>query len=289
MIPLNFRPLLLCAIGACLAGCSLIPKFGLNTSSAPPPPVVEKPVRSIAIVHIAEPQSEQILTVGSALGSSTNTTLSQPRADYSNTYTQLLESKKTLFAPELVKALTDMLTASGYQVTYLPTQKAFPTADGKSEDLAQVHTDADAILVIRFTGAGYVSSPLELSYQPWVTLSAHLIRASNKQDIYLKTFSGGYPMTAASSVSLPSSSQYRYPYFRDLTAAADESIRGLKQSVNDIATYLGKDLFQGAAAVPLPVPPADPIAPQKGGDAPAAIAAPKSTPAPAPADSKHDK
>lgn len=259
MISPKFRTLMLFAVGACLAGCSMVPKFGLGKPSAPPPPVALKPIQSIAIVNVSEPQSEQILTVGSALGPSSNTTLSQPRIDHSNTYTQLLAARKTLFAPDLVKTLTDTLTAAGYKVTYLPAQKPFISADGKSEDLTQVQTDADAILVLRFTGAGYVSSPLELSYQPWVTLSARLIRTSNKQDVYLKTFSGGYQMIAE-SVSLPSSSKYRYPYFRDLTAAIDESIRGLKESVNDIAVYLGNDLFQGARATPPPAPPANPAA-----------------------------
>lgn len=280
MISPNLRVLLLGAVGACLAGCSLMPKFGSHEASPPPPPVISKPIRSIAIVSINEPQSEQILTVGSALGVR-DTTLNQPRTEYSTTYTKLLAERKALFAPDLVKTLTDTLTASGYQVTYLPTQKTFITPDGKSEDLSQIKTDADAILVIRFTGAGYVSSALELSYQPWVTLNAHLIRNSNKQDVYLKSFSGGYEMIA-DSVSLPSSSKYRYPYFRDLTTAIDESIRGLKDSIHDIAVYLGNDLFQGAKADPLPTPPVKPAAPKDG----AAAADPKTAPPKPPADSK---
>ncbi len=269
MISYSTRKFAIAAVFLSLAGCSLMPKFGAH-APPPAPPEPAKPVRSIAIVNIAEPQSEQILNVGTALGPSNDTTLSQPRVENSNTYTQMLAARKTMFAPELANVLGNALTASGYRVTYLPDQKTFITADGKSEDLSQIHTDADAVLVIRFTGAGYVSSPLERSYQPWITLSARLIRRSNRQDIYFKTFSGGYQMTTESSVSLPSSSRYRYLYFSDLTKAIDESIQGLRESVRDIAEYLGNDLFQGAHAEPLPAPVPDP---RTTGPVPAAPAA----------------
>lgn len=257
MISVSFRKIALVAAVSLLAACSYMPKIGLLESikptAAPEPP---KPIRSIAIVSIAEPQSEQILNVGTALGPSSDTRLSQPRIENSSTYTQMLADRKTVFVPDLVKTLGTALTADGYAVSYLPDQRAFMTADGKSEDLTQVHADADAVLIIRFTGAGYVSSPLERSYQPWVTLSARLLRNSNKEELYFKTFSGGYQMTADSTVSLPSSSRYRYLYFHDLTVSIDQSIQGLRDSVNDIAGYLAKDLFNGARAEPLPLPPA---------------------------------
>lgn len=259
MISFSFRKFALVAIALCLAGCSYMPKFGMKPSP-PPPPEPQKPVRSIAIVNVAEPSSEQILNVGTALGPSSDTTLSQPHVENSTAYTQMLAARKTLFAPDLVKTLSAALTEDGYRVTYLPDQRAFVSADGKSEDFTQVHTDADAILVIRFTGAGYVSSPLERSYQPWITLSARLLRNGNRKELYFKTFSGGYQMTADSAVSLPSSSRYRYLYFRDLTTSVDQSIQGLRDSVTDIASYLAKDLFSGARAEPLLPPPPDPKA-----------------------------
>jgi hypothetical protein len=259
MISFSFRKIALATAALCLAGCSYLPKLGLHDSTPPPPPP-SKPIRSIAIVGIAEPQSEQILNVGTALGPSTDTTLSQPRIENSTIYTQMLAARKTLFVPDLVKTVSSALTEAGYHMIYMPEQRAFITPDGKSEDFSQVHTDADAILVIRFTGAGYVSSPLERSYQPWITMSARLLRNSNKQEVYFKTFSGGYQMTAESSVSLPSSSRYRYLYFHDLTESIDQSILGLKESVHDIAAYLGNDLFQGARAEPLPEPIPDPKA-----------------------------
>lgn len=257
MISFNVRKLKWVAVILCLAGCSYMPKIGILKPLAPPPEP-PKPVRSIAIASIAEPQSEQILNVGTALSPSSDTTLTQPRVENSTVYTQLLAARKTQFVPDLVSTLANSLKDDGYAVSYLPDQRAFITPDGKSEDLTQVHTDADAVLVIRFTGAGYVSSPLERSYQPWVTVSARLLRNSNKEELYFKTFSGGYQMTADSSVSLPSSSRYRYLYFHDLTASVDQSIQGLRDSIKDIAVYLGHDLFQGARAEPLPPPPPPP-------------------------------
>lgn len=260
MISFNVKKLNWALIALCLAGCSYVPKIGILKPLAPPPEP-PKPIRSIAIVGIAEPQSEQILNVGTALGPSSDTVLSQPRVENSTTYTQLLAERKALFVPDLVSTLAASLKDDGYSVSYLADQRTFVTPDGQSEDLTQLHTDADAVLVIRFTGAGYVSSPLERSYQPWVTVSARLLRSGNKEALYFKTFSGGYQMTADSSVSLPSSSRYRYLYFHDLTASVDQSIQGLRDSVKDVATYLGHDLFQGARAEPLPLPPAPAVAP----------------------------
>lgn len=266
MVLFKFKTFALATVGLCLAGCSMMPKFGSH-EPAPPPPPVAKPVRSIAILSVAEPQSEQILNVGSALGASSDTTLTQPHIENSTAYTQMLAARNILFGPDVAKTVAAALAADGYAVTYLPEQRSFITADGKSEELSQLRADADAILVIRFTGAGYVSSPVELSYQPWITVSARLIRSSNREDIYFKTFSGGYPITTQASVNLPSSSKYRYPYFRDLTKSVDESIRGLKDSANDIAVYLAGDLFQGAHAAPKSEPPASATPP---GAAPAA-------------------
>lgn len=259
MISFSFRKFALVAVVACLAACSYMPKIGLLDSikpSAPPEP--PKPIRSIAILGIAEPQSEQILNVGTALSSGNDTRLTQPSIENSMAYTQKLADRKTVFVPDLVRTLGTALTEDGYAVSYLPDQRAFMTPDGKSEDLTQVHSNADAILIIRFTGAGYVSSPLERSYQPWIALSARMLRNSSKEEIYFKTFSGGYQLTADSAVTLPSSSRYRYLYFHDLMSSVDQSIQGLKDSVNDIAAYLAKDLFGGARAQPLPLPPSPP-------------------------------
>ena len=246
----QFKPLMMGIVGLQLAACSVLPHLGLPASTAAPKPA--EPVRSIAILGISEPPSAQILSAGSAFSSGDDATPSQPNPGFSDSYTQLLAARHVQFGPDMFKALADALGADGYRVVDLPEQKAFVTPDGKSEDLSQVRSDADAVLVIRITGAGYITSPQELSYQPWITASARLLRRHGGEELYSRTFSGGFPMSQ-SAINLPSSSRYRYPYFRDLMGAADESIAGLKDSAHDIASALAKDLFKGARAEPLPV------------------------------------
>src|SRR3546814_9382774 len=72
---------------------------------------------------------------------------------------------------------------------YLPTQRPVVRDDGHI-DLSSIKTDADAILVVRFEGAGYTSSSTT-ALQPWAIVEVELFDTRTRKALYAKTFNGG--------------------------------------------------------------------------------------------------
>lgn len=230
-----------CALALGLSGCASVPKIELDQNET-------QNIKTIALLNVAEPQSEQVANMGGSaalFGLVGGLIQGATNISHSKSYSKLVADRNIQFSPDIVKTITDQLTASGYQVIYLNDQKPAVGSDGKSDDFSSIHTDADAILAVWFTTIGYVSPPYSVNFQPWVAVRARLLDAKTKRDLYFKTFSGGYEMKVENSIYIPADSRYQYQSFGELTSAFNESVRGLKESACTIADYITKDLSQG--------------------------------------------
>lgn len=230
-----------CVLLLGLSGCVTVPKIELNQNES-------KNIKTIALLNVAEPQSEQVINMGGGaalFGLVGGIVQGATNSSHSTSYTKLVADQKIHFSPDIVETITNQLTASGFQVVYLNDQKPAVASDGKSDDFSSIRTDADAILVVWFTTVGYVSPPYSTSFQPWVAVRARLLDAKTKRDLYFKTFSGGYEMKAENSIYVPADSKYKYESFSALTMEFEDSINGLKESVCAIAHYISKDFSQG--------------------------------------------
>lgn len=245
MRPHKVKLYALCVLLLGLTGCVSVPITELDQSAS-------RNIKTIALLNVAEPKSEVVLNMGGGaalFGAIGGAIQGITNENHGNSYSEMVAGQNIQFSPETVGAIKNALSADGYNVVYLNDQKPALASDGKTDDFSAIHTDADAILVVWFTTVGYVSPPDMTSFEPWVVIRVRLLDAKSKQDLYFKTFSGGYDMKAKNSIYVPAATQYQYQSFDDLTSAFDQSVQGLKISIQDIAAYVGRDFSHGAMPV----------------------------------------
>lgn len=140
---------------------------------------------------------------------------------------------------DLVRAIGE----DGFQESVERTQYPKKSADGKSDDYSAVQVGADAILCVWFGATGYTSSSLSIHYVPTLYVSARLIDAKTKQDIYFKVFCVGYKWHGLGNVvELDADPRYRYVSYDELMAKLDESFAGLVSCADVAAVRVGSDL-----------------------------------------------
>ncbi|NGY06352.1 hypothetical protein [Solimonas terrae] len=233
-------------------------------------------IRTVALLDIAEPTVDLALNTG------------RSNESHSSSYAQALTDQQIEFSPLLSEAITRRLEDSDYKVSTLADQRPVLKDDG-SVDLSAVRTDADAILVVRFVRAAYVSASSD-GLQPLALVEVQLFDARSHQRLYSKTFDGGYDAGAKAAVRLPTDPRFRFASVDQLMQKLDDSASGIKDAELAIASAVGRDFAVGSRPVagysePEPAPPQTTAA-ERDRLAAAALAAQWAarTPAPAPAD-----
>lgn len=211
-----------------LAACATGPQTELGEG-------VASRIRTIALLDIAEPPVDQILNRG------------RSNESHSSTYAQALTDAQVEFSPLLAEAITRQLERSHYRVMSLPTQRPVIGADGQV-DLSSIRTDADAILAVRFKGAGY-ASPSTTSLQPWAIVDVQLFDARTQRTLYSKTFNGGDDLGIDGAIHLAANARYQYASPDELNAKLDDSADGIKDAELAIAGAIGQDFAIGSRPV----------------------------------------
>ncbi|HET8880858.1 MAG TPA: hypothetical protein VFM56_01670, partial [Solimonas sp.] len=197
-------------------------------------PVTASRVRTVALLDIAEPAVDLVLNRGDS------------NESHSSSYAQALTTGQIVFSPLLAEAITRQLDRSNYQVLPL-AERPVVAADG-SVDLSGIRTDADAILVVRFIKAGYVSDSTS-DLQPWAIVEVQLFDSRTRRALYSKTFNGGYDTGAAGLIQLATQPRFRFESVEQLTDRLDDSAGGIKDAELAIAGAMGRDFAIGSRPV----------------------------------------
>jgi len=127
------------------------------------------------------------------------------------------------------------LEKNGYRATLLGNVRPVKDdEDDQDADYTGIRTDADAILDVYFTRAGYAAPASD--YLPWMMVGARLIAATNKARIFAQEYAYGSAFTPADTVeTLTSDPKYHYADAEDLTAHAVEAAGALRTGAELIA------------------------------------------------------
>lgn len=238
-------PVFLCILSGALSSC-VAPPVEFDRSGTTP--------TSVALVAVVEPPINAVINLGSASAFFPGYLfggLGDPgmESSHTNTYSQMVKTNHVQFSSRASVALTHQLQEDGYRVVDAGDQIVKGTPDKDNFDYSAIRTNADAILHVWFTQAGYASPKLSTGYYPWVGMRVRFLDAKSKKELYFKTFETGLATVSSSTTgnspaitNISCGEKYRFGSFADLTSQFQDSVDGLNQCINAIIAYVGKDL-----------------------------------------------
>ena len=222
----------------CCAGCGSVSNVSVDKTQA-------AQVRTVALVQVPDLDEMDIANRSIPLGpiglvtGGVRLVLSH---ENKKRFNEAFAAKKPPFSQALTDSMCKALEADGYTVILALDQQANPDEDNAADAVADVHVSADTILTLWYREAGYCSAAFSVSYVPKVLISARLIDARTKKELYAKTFAVGVEPSTRDVVSVEADPKYRYRSFDALFAHKDEAVAGLLESAPKAAALLQADL-----------------------------------------------
>ena len=241
-LPLRGLSLLACVCLALLSGCASVPNVNIDKAQA-------ASMKSVAIVFIPEVKEIGVVNLGgaaSAFGLMGGIVQATMIAEHTKTFNAQFAGHRPPFAQTLSDAMQKALEADGYLVVLVKDQKPKLASDKKSDDFSDVSVEADTILSLWYRYAAYYSSPWSVHYEPQVLISAHLLDAKTKKELYFKTFAVGADMKIKDVVKVPADPKYSYSNFDALMEHKDEAVAGLLSCAQVAADQVKADLKPAA-------------------------------------------
>jgi hypothetical protein len=197
-------------------------------------------IKTIGVLTPYEPEHGSVLLASSVgqsfgiIGALVDTGMRMSRESKFNT---LLGQESFIFQDQLMKSLSDRLTASGYIVSTIAVPrsgsdflKAYPNRD---------ENKVDAYLDVVITGYGYIAAGIGGStpYRPFDAVKVRLVRALDSKILMEDTviFNPVGPAVPSNIVTVPPNPDYTFEDFDALTADPVATTKGLKDSVNQSA------------------------------------------------------
>jgi hypothetical protein len=206
--------------------------------------VALRSARSIALLRVQEPRAIDVANMGGAAGAFGLVGGIAQGINNSNRteeFVAALRERNHSFAGPLRAQLVEALQKDGYQVTVTDLHPAV-ASDKKSDDFSAIRVEEDLILLVWIGHTGYVSHPYSLQYEPWVLVSARLLDARTKRDLYWKSFTVGYDMKIKRVVNLPAAEHHKFKSHSDVMQRIDQAITGLVESHRLAVQAIASDL-----------------------------------------------
>jgi hypothetical protein len=224
---------------AIIPACASFPKQAFDRNANPH-------IKTIAVLEVAPPREFQVVNlngVGNHLGL-IGTLVEQSEQDRKTAeFSRLVEKHRATFGYTMVEALTTKLEKARYGVVLLKGQRARRQDDDDSEvDYSTVRTDADAILDVAFSYAGYLAGGIQTDYRPALGMKARLVSTKNHVCLYSQAFSYGNTQVDEHTEHFPSGSKYAYGDFDDLLSHREEAVSELLMGVEVIAEVIAMHL-----------------------------------------------
>jgi hypothetical protein len=237
MIGRNCAAFVLLIAVALLGGCATKPEIPFDKGA--------NNIKTIGILTPSEPDHGSVMLASSVgqsfgiVGALIDTGMRMSRESKFNT---LLGQESFIFQDELLKSLSDKLTANGYAVSTVAVPrtstgflKAYPKGD---------ETKVDAYLDVVVTGYGYIAAGIGSStpYRPVDVMNVRLVRAADSKILMEDTvvFNPVGPALATNIVTVPPNPDYTFQDFDALTADPAAMTKGLKDSVDQSADAAAK-------------------------------------------------
>ncbi len=199
-------------------------------------------IETIAVINPQEPDKYIVKNfghVGAAFGAVGNTIKQQSQSEMSAYLANTIKNNDFSFSRQLSDNIIFKLQAKGY--------KAFSIKNPEFEnnkstfDYSKIITDADAIILMETTTAGYISTTGLNDYIPAITIIVEMVKNSNKKILYREYFVFGWKPSIGEWIHIPSPVFYNFSNFDEMTKNDKRVISGLSEGINAITSRLIKD------------------------------------------------
>lgn len=214
------RSLLLTSTVLLATACSSAPKV------AEPKPVI----KSIALIPATSPVNYTLENLSAVqfvipLAATFNYLDSKEKA---KAFNQKLSARPVSLGGSLTDEVAKSLRSFGYEVQILDNV-ARPPDDLDNVDYTKVVTTADAVLHVRFTEVGLLSTRSSPSYLPRVDAYGTLFVKGRSSYLYEQEIYYGVDARAGKAWSIPSDPTFAYPSF-DAVISGIDAVRGAFQT-----------------------------------------------------------
>jgi hypothetical protein len=148
--------------------------------------------------------------------------------------TQALRGQQIRIGDAMTNALETALRAQNYEVVRVKAVREKPSEFVDNYKL--VETDADAILDIALTHAGYMRTKKDRVYTPLLRLEARLVSAAGRRKIFSDVFA--YGRSTWSDDNPTPDQKYIFKEFSELLNAIPQAQEGLETGVAPLATLV---------------------------------------------------
>lgn len=233
-VTLTAMVLLCCA----LVACSSRPKIEET------PTVKRSPISKIAVVAIQDPARLSVDNRGGPLD-----LLALPgflitkkiKEERSEVLASTLKNNSLKLGSEMSIALTEQLSGAGYVVELLKDVKR-PADDPDEIDYEHLTTDAEAILIARYTDVGLYSGQFSNKFVPRLNLTIEVVAKKDQSDLYSQTIYYGADARKLSEDQIPSGPKYSYSSFDDAIEQQSGLVEGLRAGIQQIASQVAKQM-----------------------------------------------
>jgi len=238
---MNNKVLLFCTVacGVLLVGC--------GSATIPVKPEALEPLRSIAVIRVAEPTQYTMFDRGSgaaAFGAVGGVIMAADAERNAKSVGGAMLREKFAFGLQLTEDLERRLKAAGYKTTTMQYNRESPVKP--LDDYSRVPSaGADAILDVTVQAAGYSTENWALSphWRPEAWVQVVLYAPKLKEIIYREKILYGYHNPFISATELDAPSQFHFKNKEALLAAGDQVlVNGLKDASQSVASHIGNQL-----------------------------------------------
>ena len=220
---------------ALLAGCTTKPEIPFDHSA--------NPIKTIGILTPYEPEHGSVVlasSVGQSFGLVGALIDTGMRMSRESKFNDLMAKQDFNFHEELMKSLSDRLTAAGYTVSTVSAArsgasflKTYPKADDNK---------VEAYLDVVVNGYGYIAAGIGAStpYRPIDILQVRLVRALDSKVLMEDTVVFNPYGSTTNVVTVPPNPDYTFQDFDALSADPPAVAKGLKDSIDQSADAVVK-------------------------------------------------
>lgn len=220
----------------------------LGCANRPAQPVEAEVIRPVpqklALIAVMEPPRLTIENRGSAWGVLAlpgvfiQRSIESGRAD---SLTQAMRAQGLHLGEEMTAAFGEELKRLGYTVEVIRNVKR-PKDDPESVVFESIETDADAIVTVRYFGAGLYAGQFSTSYLPRLNVDIDVVSKADQSELHSQSIYYGADARERLDDQIPAAPQYAYASYDQVWDKQREVSEGFRHGVQQIAAQAARQL-----------------------------------------------
>lgn len=230
---------------AALACCCLISTALAEPDTSPDTsPERRSKTAKIALLAVADPEELEVKNRGTPLsllalpGFLVNRKIEKDRAE---SLTSVFRRNTLNLGKEMTAALSEQLAAAGYVIDVI-TEFIYLADDPGEIDYAHLDTDAEVILLTRFSQVGLYSGQFSRNFLPRLNFEGTLFTKHDQAELFYHYVYYGADAGKANENQIPSDPKYAYPSYGEAYERDNELVEGFRVGIQKIAMSFARQL-----------------------------------------------